>query len=37
MHGEDLGSLNLKELQHLEKQLDRTLSQARQRKVYVTA
>ncbi|GMY07048.1 agamous-like MADS-box protein MADS3 [Fagus crenata] len=35
MHGEDLGSLNLKELQHLEKQLDRTLSQARQRKTEV--
>ena len=33
MLGEDLESLNLKELQHLEKQLDRTLSQARQRKV----
>ncbi|XP_050253847.1 agamous-like MADS-box protein MADS3 [Quercus robur] len=32
MLGEDLESLNLKELQHLEKQLDRTLSQARQRK-----
>lgn len=33
MLGEDLEPLNLKELQNLEKQLDKTLSRARQRKV----
>ncbi|XP_004309241.1 PREDICTED: MADS-box transcription factor 6-like [Fragaria vesca subsp. vesca] len=31
--GEDLDKLRLKELEHLEKQLDRTLSQARERKM----
>jgi len=31
--GEDLGPLNIKELQNLEKQLEGALAQARQRKV----
>jgi len=31
--GEDLGPLNMKELQNLEKQLEGALAQARQRKV----
>lgn len=31
--GEDLGPLNVKELQNLEKQLEGALAQARQRKV----
>uniref|UniRef100_A0A224X4E7 MADS n=1 Tax=Hypericum tomentosum TaxID=1137039 RepID=A0A224X4E7_9ROSI len=35
MLGEDLGGLSLKELQKIEKQLDRTLSQVRQRKMHV--
>ncbi|KAK6936380.1 Transcription factor, MADS-box [Dillenia turbinata] len=33
--GEDLGPLNVKELQHIEKQLERALSQTRQRKTKV--
>ncbi|XP_035549198.1 agamous-like MADS-box protein MADS3 isoform X4 [Juglans regia] len=35
MLGEDLEPLNLKELQNLEKQLDKTLSRARQRKTQI--
>lgn len=34
MLGEDLGPLNIKELQQLEEQLEYSLSQARQRKVH---
>lgn len=33
--GEDLGTLGVKELQKLEKQLDKTLSLSRQRKVHM--
>jgi len=35
LHGEDLGPLSIKELQILEEQLEKALSQARQRKVRV--
>jgi len=35
LHGEDLGPLSIKELLILEEQLEKALSQARQRKVRV--
>ncbi|KAK7340151.1 hypothetical protein VNO77_20845 [Canavalia gladiata] len=35
LHGEDLGPLNMKELQNLEKQLEGALSEARQRKTQI--